>query len=279
LANWVINMDDGTQHILGWFDDSPTGFASSDAEPTFSGPGRGAGNSVNALLDGWLLTRERRYLEKAEELIRRVVHPNDDVTARDLLDVELRWSYTIFLSALLRYLDLKAESGDLGFMYAYAQASLLRYAAWMAEHERPYFDQVEKLEYPTETWAAQEFRKANVMRLAAAHADEPLRTRLLQRGHELSERAWADLLRFESRTATRPLALVMIEGVKDRYLRTHVSKPAPRPLAMYNFGEPQPFVCQKLRVRARLKTVDGLLTTFLRLINPYYWGMVRYWPR
>ncbi len=279
LANWVINMDDGKQYILGWFDDGPTGFASSNTEADFSGPGRGVGNSVNALLDGWLLTREERYLEKAEELIRRVVHPNDDVAARDLLNVELRWSYTIFLSALLRYLDVKAEAGDMGFMYAYAQASLVRYAAWMVEHEKPYFDQVEKLEYPTETWAAQEFRKANVMRLSAAHADEPLRKRLLKRGHELSERAWADLLRFESRTATRPLALVMIEGTKDSFLRSHVCKPASRPNAVYDFGHPQPFICQKLRVRARLRTVRGLLTTFFRLTNPYYWSMLRYWPR
>jgi hypothetical protein len=279
LANWVINMDDGKQHIFGWLDDGPTGLASSNVEADFSGPGRGVGNSVNALLDGWLLTRERRFLEKAEELIRRVVHPNDDVAARDFLNVELRWSYTIFLSALLRYLDLKAEAGDLGFMYAYAQASLLNYAAWMVEHERPYLDQAEKLEYPTETWAAQEFRKANVMRLAAAHADEPLRTQLFQRGHELSERAWADLLRFQSRAATRPLALVMIEGTKDNYLRARICKPAPRPPAMHDFGAPQPFVCQKLRVRVRLKTIGGLVTTFFRLINPYYWGMLRYWPR
>ena len=88
-------------------------------------------------------------------------------------------------------------------MYAYAQGSLLNYARWMVQHERPYFDQVEKLEYPTEAWAAQEFRKANVMRLAAQHADEPLRARLLGRGQELAERAWADLTRFETRCYAR----------------------------------------------------------------------------
>jgi hypothetical protein len=279
LANWVINMDDGKQHILGWLDDGPTGLASSNVEADFSGPGRAAGNSVNALLDGWLLTREKRYLDKAEELIRRVVHPDDDVAARDFLNVELRWSYAIFLSALLRYLDLKAEAGDLGFMYAYAQASLLRYATWMAEYERPYFDQAEKLEYPTETWAAQEFRKANAMRLAAAHADKPLQRKLLERGHEFSERAWADLLRFESRITTRPLVLAMIEGTKDLYLRAQAPKPTPRAPVIYDFGKPQPFVPQKLRVRARMKTLRGLLTTSFRLINPYYWGMLRYWPR
>jgi hypothetical protein len=279
LADWVVQMDDGRQHILGWIDDGPTGLASHNGEVTFSGPGRGTGNSVNALLDAWLLTREGRYLEKAEELIRRVVHPGDDVPSRDLLQVEPRWSYTVFLTVLVRYLDLKAEAGDLGFMYAYAQQSLLRYAAWMAEHERPYFDQLEKLEFPNETWAAQEFRKANVMRLSAAHADEPLRSLLLRRGHEFAERAWADLLRFPSRTSTRALAIVMAEGPKGLYLRAAPLAPAPRPTAAFDFGRPQPFVYQKLRVRARLRTWRGLAWTFLRLINPRFWGMLRYWPR
>ena len=59
--------------------------------------------------------------------------------------------------------------------------------------ERPYLDQREQLEFPNETWAAQEFRKANVLRLAAAHVEDPLRSRLIRRGEELSRRAWDDL--------------------------------------------------------------------------------------
>jgi hypothetical protein len=279
LADWVIAMDDGRQHILGWVDDGPTGLASYNGEPVFSGPGRGSGNSVNALLDGWLLGGERRYLDKAEELIRRVVHPEDDVAAKDLLNVEPRWSYTVFLSALARYLDLKAEAGQLDFMYAYARASLLRYAGWMVEHEAPYFDQIEKLEFPTETWAAQEFRKANVMRLAAAHADEPLRGRLLRRGDELAERAWQDLLRFESRRVTRALAILMVEGSRDAYLRARPPAPAPRPPEVRDFGRPRPFAYQKDRVRARLRTPRGLALLALRLLDPRRWGMLRYWPR
>ena len=51
----------------------------------------------------------------------------------------------------------------------------------MVEHERPYLDHPEQLEYPTETWAAQELRKANVLRWAARYADEPLR-RAVRRG-------------------------------------------------------------------------------------------------
>jgi len=209
---------------------------------------------------------------------RHNVSPHDDVAAKDLLNVEPRWSYTVCLSALARYLDLKAEGQEFDFMYSYARASLLRYAGWMVEQERPYFDQAEKLEYPTETWAAQELRKANVMRLAAAHADEPLRGKLLRQGHDFAQRAWSDLLRFESRTVTRALAIVMLEGGKDAYLRSN--RPAvrhqPGPV---DFGVPQQFTYQKDRVRTRLKSVRGLAYTLLRLLSPWRWGMLRYWPR
>ncbi len=54
-------------------------------------------------------------------------------------------------------------------MYAYARASLLHYARWMAEHEYPYLEKPEILEYPTETWAAQDMRKSEIFDYAARH--------------------------------------------------------------------------------------------------------------
>jgi hypothetical protein len=193
------------------------------------------------------------------------------VAARDLLNVELRWSYTVFLSVLARYLRLKAEQEDLDFMYAYARESLLKYASWMVEHEVPYFTHPEKLEFPTEAWAAQELRKANVLRLAAAHADQPLRTRLLKRGEELADRGWSDLMRFESRTVARALAIVMIEGLQDLSFRVQETPAAPRPLEQHDFGAPEVFVPQKIRVMAQLKSVRGLCRAALRLVNPATW--------
>ena len=41
------------------------------AEPEYHGPGRGAGYSIYTLLDAYQLTHAARYLDKAEELIRR----------------------------------------------------------------------------------------------------------------------------------------------------------------------------------------------------------------
>jgi hypothetical protein len=271
LADWVLAMDDGRQNVLGWVDDGPTGLASCTFELDYQGPGRGCGNSINALLDAWLVTGSRSYLDNADLLIRRCIHPADDIAARDLLNVELRWSYPVFLSALARYLRLKAECEDLDFTYAYTQASLLHYAEWMVENEVPYFDHPEKLEFPTEVWAAQELRKGNVLRLAAAHADEPMRTRLMRRGLELAHRGWSDLERFESRNVARALAIVMVEGVQDLSLRVQEVSPAPRPVKHYDFGSPEVFIPQKLRVAAQLKSVRGWCRIALRLLNPANW--------
>jgi hypothetical protein len=222
---------------------------------------------VNALLDGWLLSGQRRYLDKAEALLRRCIHPNDDVADRDLLNVEERWSYTLFLLVVVRYLGLKADAGELDCMYAYAQASLLRYAAWMVEHERPYFDQSEKLEFPTETWAAQELRKANVVRLAGQYADEPLRGQLQEVGEKLAERAWVDLLRFPAHDTARAIAILLSAGTQDAYLRQKPLAVAPRPTQAYDFGAPEIFVPQKLRVLSQLKSVRGIASALVRLVG------------
>ena len=54
------------------------------------------------LLNAFRLTGSRKYMDKAEGLIRRCVHPADDIEERTLLDAENRWSYTVFLMALAR---------------------------------------------------------------------------------------------------------------------------------------------------------------------------------
>jgi hypothetical protein len=270
LADWVINVDDGSQTIFALVDDGPTGRATSTAAPDYHGPGRGAGNSVNALLDGWLLTGEQRYLDGAESLIRRVVHPDDEIDALDLLNVELRWSYTVFLSALAKYLDVKSEAGERDDSFYYAAASLAHYGRWMADHEVPYFDQVEKLEYPTETWAAQELRKANVLRLAAKYCAEPEQSRLQRRGEELADRAWSDLAGFESRFVARSLALVLTEGARDCWLRSRSFHSFELPTGI-SFPAKERFIAQQQRVKQSLRSPLGLLKNLTLTANPTRW--------
>jgi hypothetical protein len=271
LADWVVRMDDGRRTVFGLLDSGPTGLASATTERDYHGPGRGCGNSVNALLDGWLLSRRQCYLEKAWELIRRCLHPDDDPARRGLLDVERRWSYTVFLSVLGRFLDLYREYGEPDARYAYARASLLRYAAWMAEHEEPYFAHPEKLEYPTETWAAQEYRKANVLRLAAAQADEPLGGRLLGRADELADRAWDDLHRCSPAATARARAILFVEGMRDRYFHLRGVRVALASTAVTAFGQPACFVLQRRCVLSLLRSPQGWLRAACRLLSPGYW--------
>lgn len=271
LADWVITMEDGRRTILGIVDDSFTGQATGSMN--YQGPNRGGGFSINSLLDAWTLTRRDEYLQAAERLIRRCVHPHDDIDRHDLLNVESRWSYTVFLTSISKYLDVKAQSGQLDRMYAYAQASLLHYAKWMLKHEKPYFDQVESLEFPTEAWAVQEFRKANVMRLAASHAEDDVRYSLMQRGEEFSDRAWQDLMRFETRTNARSLAIMMIEGMTDCRLRIDVVKSTLKAdSSLYiNFGEPEQFVSQKQKVKCQLRQPMGIAKAVASTLNPMRW--------
>ena len=161
--------------------------------------------------------------------------------------------------------------GELDGMYSYAQSCLLAFAFWMLENEVPYFDSPEKLEFPTEAWGAQELRKANVLRLAARHAGEPLRSRLIIRGNELAERAWSDLLRFKSRDVARAVAIMLVEGTRDAYLRSRPAECTPLPIGKFEFGSPQVFVSQKRRVLNQLRTPRGILRAFRALTGVGRW--------
>src|SRR5262249_43319044 len=100
LARFVVDIDDGRRTLFRWLDRGHTGLASASRTPDYHGPGRGSGNSVNALVDGHRLRGDREYLDKAEQIIRRCTHPTEDVAALNLLDAENRWFYTMFLQAL-----------------------------------------------------------------------------------------------------------------------------------------------------------------------------------
>jgi hypothetical protein len=137
LADWVLQMDDGRLTPFGWLTHADTGLASSTTSPLYHGPGRGAANSITTLLNAHRLTRDRRYLTKAEQLIKRCIHPSDDIDARNLLDAERRWSYTVFLQTLGKYLD---EKQSLDSRQQYGSAGAITPARWMARPEPALLD-------------------------------------------------------------------------------------------------------------------------------------------
>lgn len=213
LADWVIDMDDGRKSRFRWIDRGPTGMASCTRSTDYHGPGRGAGNSINALLDAHRLSGEARYLEKADSLVARCVHPDDDQAAFELLDAENRWSYTVFLQVLGKYLEYRVDRGLVDERYSYARDVLLNYARWMSEHERPYLKRPERLEYPNETWAAQDIRKAAVFEFAARYGrDEIERGKFLQRASEFFDYSVTTLQEAANGRLARPLVLLLTYG-------------------------------------------------------------------
>jgi hypothetical protein len=141
------------------------------------------------------------------------VHPDDDPAAIDPLDAENRWSYTVFLQALGKYLEYRADLGLIDAKFEYARAVLVKYAMWMCANERPYLDAPEKLEFPTETWAAQDLRKAAVFEFAARHTtDDGARACFLARADGFVDYAIGALMRSPTGRLTRPLVLLLAYG-------------------------------------------------------------------
>lgn len=270
MAEFVIAADDGSQNVFRWIDTGRTGAATWSGSMDYHGPGRGGGNSIDALLNAFELTGDAKYKDKVEELIRRCVHPTENLDALDLLNVEERWFYMVFLKSICKYLDAKAAYSDFDSMFSYAREALLHYLRWAIANEYYYLDRPEILEYPTETWAAQELRKAEVFLGGARFAAESERIKLLSTGIHFYERAITELTKFDTRHLTRPLVLAAQFGWRRQSLRDA----APWDLSPTSFEDsPFPtqetFVRQKTRVKQKLKLIAfvGAVATSTAIIS------------
>lgn len=258
MAQWIVDLDDGRRTIFRFLARGATGLASSSGTPDYHGPGRGPANAILVLLEGHRLTRRDDLLSKAEELIRRCIHPRDEIASRNLLDAERRWYYTMFLQSLGRFLDYKAELGQLDDTYAYARESLLHYARWMAANEYPYLDRPEILEYPTETWAAQDMRKCEVFHHAARHALAAERARFLERAQFFFDHSTRTLRSLPTATLARPVILLLTNGPFHDWCLAHHDRIAPAPPVSANaWGTPRRFIPQKSIVKRRLPFLVG----------------------
>ena len=268
-------MDDGRRTLLGFVDDGPTGLASKSRDLDFHKPGRGAGNSINALLDAYVISRQRRYLRFAESLILRVIHPHDDVPALGLDAPETRWSYVVFLQVLGKYLDQKLEWGETDYLFWYARAGLLAYARWMLVHEQPYKDVLHMVELPTETWPAHDIRKCHVFHAAARFAPAPERAAFTEKAGFYFERCLSDLLSFPTAYVTRPQVILCVYGVVHGYYRhdPHYAQLPAEP--GYDFGAPEPFFTQGARLKGALRRKLAVTKRELwRLVSDRVRGML-----
>ncbi len=192
-------------------------------------------------------------MDKADELIRRCIHPRDDIAARNLHDIERRWFYVVFLQALGAYLHVKTELGQFDAGFEYARASLLHYARWMVVHERPFLERRTDLEFPNETWAAQDLRKADVLLYAAQYTAGAERARFLERARFFFDYSVNALRSTPKHHYTRPLILVLSNGLREGWFQKvgaslTPSGPPPGP----GVGTPpRAFVPQRVRAMRR----------------------------
>lgn len=266
MGNRVISMDDGNLHWLAPFSGLPTGAASATSSDAFHGLGRGVGNSINALIDSWILTRDEIYLDKADELIYRVIHPEDDFDHLGYNDIELRWSYPVGIQALLRYLMVVPERNRI---HDYIVQSLASVGNWMLQRARLALDTPDALEFPTETWAAQDLRKSNCLLLIGQIPEIPNGSGMQKRGVELFDLAWIQLVSYKSSHFMRPRALVL-QQLPWRYgqfplghLRASMAAQRPTPNRSV-------FVSQNQDFRAKVRRVSGLFKMLTRAaVNPF----------
>ena len=279
LANFVINMENPAKTPFRYLSREYTGLATESGGGGYHGPGRAAANSILALIVGHQLTGESQYLEKAEQLICRVVHPKQNLERLDLLNAELRWFYTMTLQSLGRYLDYKIELGQLDRNYAYARLSLLHYARWMATNERPILDTPEKLQYPNETWAAQDMRKVEVFQYAAKHASGTEKAKYLECAGWYFDYVQDKLSEFETKSLCRPVILMMKYGWSRNWWRENPMATAPETdtvVSVDEFGEWSMFVPQKAKAmkRAKLLLAAGVAFVFVAICATVLWFMV-----
>ncbi len=261
MGQWIIAADDGSATPFRWLSKQWTGLTSASGTIDYQGPGRGPGNAIEVSVAAFETTGRQEFLDEAEKLIRRVIHPQDDIESRNLLDAERRWYYTLFLQSLGRYLWVKHQHGQHDYMYGYGRACLLHYAAWMCENEYPYLTKPEILEYPTETWAAQDMRKCEVFQWASLHATGESRAKMLERAKFFFEYSTKTLSKMETRTFCRPVALLLSNGFSRASFLKEESIPC-LPLVdsgvSQDFGQPTRFVPQKIQAIKRAKLIAAI---------------------
>lgn len=225
LANWITKVYEGS----GTFAELLLAIKNKnrkDIKNVFSGKyplDRGTGHYVIALIDAFELTGKQSYLDHASLIIKNTVNPTDDIEDRELTNVEECWFYTVFFQAVYRYLQVKENVYQLDHSFIYARESLLHYAQWMLKYEQPYLYKPEILEYPNQTWTAQDIRKANILYMASYYcATEALGEQYKSKADDIYNYVVKTLLEEPTSDFTRILSILM----QNHGIRTFVSETA-----------------------------------------------------
>jgi hypothetical protein len=147
----------------------------------------------------------------------------------------------------------------------------------MAEFEYPYLSRPELLEYPTETWAAQDMWKSDVFKFAALHATGAERERFLERAKFFFNASVNALQPMPTKTLCRPVVLLMSHGWMQAWFAQHLDETRPAPkVERVDFGKPTVFVPQKTIAlkRAMKLFVVGLIGGVVLFVALIVWLLI-----
>ena len=249
LAHWEVLSLNGPQTILAatkrFVDNLKLWRSSSSQQRLFPiyPLTRGTGNAITTCLDAYEVSGNCAWLKQIENILRRTLHPQDDIDLRDLLNAEIGWSYTVLLVAVTKYLDKKSELSQFDESFQHARLSLLHYADWMSENEYPYLDKPDILEYPNETWAAQDLRKSVIFYQAARYTSDKHQQELfVQKARFFYDYAEKELKKYLSSKYTRPVALILQNGWVGERLSREGEIPLFLHQAAQKFAERTPYL-------------------------------------
>ena len=272
-ADYVMRIEDGRQTPFRWFSRSDTGYSTCSSDGYY-GPGRSAANSTLALLTGHELTGDELYLERAIQLMRRTVHPRQNLESLDLLNAELRWFYTMYLQALCRMVDYLDLIGGYDEDRQYGVAALLHYANWMALNECLTLSRPELLQYPTETWAAQDMRKWQVLEHTSRYeADSIRQTSMREKADYFFNSICDTLAASATKSLCRPVVLILNFGWQLEWYMSNRHVKSEQSHSFYNTSPFRPFVAQRTLAIQRFKQIAlcGLLgSIFLLAVAAYF---------
>jgi hypothetical protein len=219
LAQWMINTHEGSPTILGQllsikkneFKKLVEFLRRKPLNPHKYPLTRGTGNYITALLDAYALTDDRDYLNKAGDVILKTIHPKDNINQRNFSDIEGTWSYTILLQSLFKFLENKEVLNEFDQNYDYTKQAAIHYSKWIMNNETPYLSNVSVLEYPNDTWAAQDLRKSNIL-FQAAQYDVENRKKLLQAAIEFENHTYHTLINSKTIHFTR-IQCILLQNI------------------------------------------------------------------
>ena len=153
----------------------------------------------------------------------------------------------------------KMELGELDWTYCYARASLVHYARWARRNEYPYLEKPERLEFPNETWAAQDMHKSEMFRAAAKHTLGQEREAFTQRATYFFEYSVKTLSAMSTSTGARATVLMLSFGYGQAYSSSlGVPETVQVEFDGDDFGQPIVFVPQKKRAIRRFLFIAGV---------------------